>query len=252
MKNALVLFLALGLVHAWAQDAAKPVQETAKPARGAAAGDWGTKTFDVKYADPEQLREMFADRSFVMEANRDLKVLIAHGPAAFLKEVEDTVKRFDVPPPPPANLEITVYLVTPAAQAPSGIALPPQLAAIGKEFGEDKLADSQMLRVREGLGGETTGVANTANSARLLRVRLQSASLLAGPKTQSISLNGLQVWLDVPAATGAATIDTSHSQLNTAPDVTADVDVDENKAAVVAKVGGEKPIGIAVRTIVVH
>ena len=46
-----------------------------------------------------------------MEANRELKVLTAHGSPAFLKEVEDTIKRLDVPPPLPGDTEITVYLL---------------------------------------------------------------------------------------------------------------------------------------------
>src|SRR5450755_4196175 len=80
---------------------------------------WTTKTFEVKYVDPEQVRNVFSGQSHVMEANRDLKLLTARGSAAFLKEVEDTIKRLDVAPPTPPNTEITVYLLAAAPQAPA-------------------------------------------------------------------------------------------------------------------------------------
>jgi hypothetical protein len=259
MKFGLV-FCALALLPVFAQtaalpvpDPAKPAQDAAKPATSPPAGEYSSKTFDVKYADPERLRDLFAGRSFVMEANRDLKTLTAHGSPAFLKEVEDAVTRFDVPAPPPANIQVTVYLITTAAQAPQGTALPPDLAPIAKEMTGAKLADSQMVRVRDGLGGETSGVAGAPNNARLVRVQFQSASLIVGPKGDEISVNGLKVWLDVPAVPVPvpATPDAGKSQLNTSPDITADVDVTQNQAVIVSKTGVDKPVAVLLRAAVV-
>jgi hypothetical protein len=211
-----------------------------------------TQTFQLKYIDPERLRDMFSGRSFVMEADRDLKTLTAHGPPAFLKEVEDSVKRFDVPAPPPANLQITVYLLTGAAQAPTGTAVPAELAAIGKELPAAKLADSQMIRIREGLGGEAAGVAGTGTSARLARVRLQAAYLTPGPKGDEVSINGLQVWLDVPSVPPATTPPpTIISQSISQPDVAVDLDLQQNQPAEVARIGLEKPVVVVVKAAVV-
>ena len=216
------------------------------------AAGWGTQTFDVKYVDPELLRDMFSDRSFVMEANRDLKCLTARGSPAFLKEVEDAVKRFDVAPPLPQNIQITVYLLTVAAQAPTGVALPPELAAIGKELAANKgpvlrLADSQMMRLRVGQSAEASGQPGAPEAAALSRVKLQSASVTAGPKGDLISLNGLRVWLTLPATPGAA-----QAPAKTDADVVADVDVKPKEAILVAKTGLDKPQVVVVLATVVN
>jgi hypothetical protein len=221
-------------------------QEASKPAPSDA---WATKTIQVKYVDPEQLREMFSGQSYVMEADRALGVLTVHGPPAFLKEVEDTAKRFDVAPPLPANIEISVYLLATAAQASPSGALPPELAAIGKELKAAggsvalKLADYQMIRVRAGQPAEALGPAPASPTvATLVRIRLDSASLSPDPKGDVISLNGLRVWLNVPSPG-----DTSQPQAKGSADVTADIDVRQNQAVIVAKAGIDKPLVVIVR-----
>ena len=194
---------------------------------------------------------MFDDRSFVMEVDRSLKVLTVHGPASFLKEVEDAVKRFDVAPPPPANIQITIYLLTVAAQAPAGVALPPDLAAVGKELTAAgaqalKLADSHMLRLREGQSVEATSAPGAAPSAIMSRVKLQSTALTPGPKGDLVSLNGLKVWIDLPPPTAG-----EKSPPRTDPDVAVDLDVDQNQAIIASKSGLDKPVVIVVRAAVI-
>jgi len=243
MKGALVL-LAFGLLPILS------AQTTNKAVNVVPSDEWGTKTFDVKYVDPEQLRAMFSERSFVMEANQDLKLLTAHGSAAFLKEVEETVKRVDVAPPLPADIQITVYLATVAAQAPSAGVLPRELLAIGKELtaaGSQalRLADSQMLRVRAGQPGEAAGSADSQDAAKLSRIRLQSASISPGPKGDTISINGLRVWLNIPSVT-----ELNRSKMDA--DVSADIDVAQNQAAIVSKTGINQPVVVIVRADVVH
>ena len=238
-----------------AQNAAQtpaPSARASPAARIAPSEAWGSQTFDVKYVDPERLREIFSGRSFVMEANRDLKCLTAHGSPAVLKEVEETVKRFDVAPPLPANIQITVYLLTVAAQAPSGGALPPELAATGKELTAAgspplRLADSQMVRVREGQPGDATGSASAPDGATLVRIKLQSASISPSPKGDTISLNGLRVWLNVPS-----TPEINRSQPKMDADISADIDIEQNRAVMVAKAGIDKPEIVIVRASIVR
>jgi hypothetical protein len=232
-----LLFALLPLLHAQA-----PKSAPTEP--------YATKSFELKYIGPDQISQMFADRSFVMEVDRSLKVLTVHGPASFLKEVDDAVKRFDVAPPPPVNIQITVYLLTVAAQAPAGVALPADLAAIGKELtaaGSQalKLADSHMLRLREGQAVEATSPPSTANSAVMVRVKLQSADLTPGPKADLVSLNGLRVWIDIPSPTG------EKSTPKPDPDVAVDLDVEQNQAVIASKSGLDKPLVVVVRAAVI-
>ncbi len=250
MSNvALRLALAVGLASLAALDAQDP--KPAGPPPGATPGDsaWVTKTFDVKYIDPEEVRKVFASQSYVMEANRELKVLTAHGSAAFLKEVEDTIKRLDIPPPAPGDTEITVYLLAGAVQAPTGKALPAELSALAKDL-PPKLADMQMFRVRVGQSGETTSAPPAgATAVTLTRMRVDSTAVNPGPKGDILSVNGLKVWINIPADPNA-TATTPKTPKND-PDVTADIDLVPNQAAVVAKVGVDKPLAVVVRVGVV-
>jgi hypothetical protein len=223
--------------------------------------DWASKTFAIKYVDPEQLRTIFSGRSFVMEANRDLMSLTVHGTPAFLKEVEDAVKQFDVPPPLPENIQITVCLLTVAAQAPTGRALPVELSAIEKELAKAgtqamRLADSQMMRVRAGGPAEAVGLANRPDSASLARIRIQAASVTPGPKGGLISLNGFRVWLNLPATPAAAnTAEISPPVTNpdkTDADISVNLDVSQNQAVVVSNAGTDKPVVVTVRASVVR
>jgi hypothetical protein len=213
-------------------------------AKPASSDGWSRKTFDVKYIDPEQVRRVFAGQSYVMEANRELKVLTVCGSPAFLKEVEDTIKRLDVAPPSPPNAQVTVYLLATAAQAPAGKALPADLKAVTKDVPE-KLADMQMFRVRAGQSGETSSPeAAAAPAVSLVRVRVDSASVSPSAKGDIVSLNGLKVWINIPPSDPAAI--PSKTPKND-PDVSADIDLAPNEAVVVAKLGVDKPIAVVVR-----
>jgi hypothetical protein len=210
---------------------------------------WSTKTFDLKYADPEQIRSVFSSQSYVMQANRDLKLLTARGSAAFLKEVEDTVKRLDVPPPLPPDIQVTVYLLAAAPQAPAGVALPAELKALEKDL-PAKMADTQMVRVRAGQPGETTSAeAAPAPAVSLAHIRVDSSSVNIGAKGDIVSLNGLRIWINNPPADPAAV---PAKSAKTEPDLTADLDLIPNEAAIVAKIGVEKPIALVVRVSVIR
>jgi hypothetical protein len=210
---------------------------------------WTTKTFEMKYIDPEQVRGVFSGQSHVMEANRELKLLTARGSAAFLKEVDDTIKRLDVAPPLPPNIQITVYLLAAAPQAPTGSALPAELKALEKEL-PGKMADMQMFRARAGQAGETTGAeAAAAPAVSLARMKVDSTSVNPGAKGDVVSLNGLKIWINNPPADPTAP---AAKTPRTEPDVSADIDLAPNEAVVMAKIGVDKPIAVVVRVGVVR
>jgi hypothetical protein len=223
-----MLFMVVRVAFVWLALSVLPVLYAQDSSGGSASS---TKTFELKYADPEDLRKIFSGQSYVMETNRELKLLTAHGSAAFLKEVEDTVKRFDVPPPLPADIEITFYLL-----APTGGPLPKELAALTKDSAF-KLADSQLIRVRAGLGADAIGIAAppaAPDTATFSRVQFQSATLNPDLKAEVISLTGLRIWL-------------KGSQPKADADILANIDVPGNQAVIVAKSGTDKPVMVVVR-----
>ncbi len=231
-------------------DATKP---PVKPAQDAASKEYLSKTFQVKYVDPDQIRSLFSGRSFVIDVNRDLRALTVHGPAPVLKEVEDAIQQFDVAPSPPANVQITVDLLTSPEMAPAGAAVPTELSALAKEFGKKtaKLADSQIIRVREGQVGDASQVTFKPEAASLARVWLQSAVVSAGAKGDRVTLYGLRVWLNIPPPPGATGV-AATTQARAEPDVVADVDVDLNQAVMVSKVGVDQPVMVVVRVTVIR
>jgi hypothetical protein len=175
-----------------------------------------------------------------MQVNRGLKLLTVSGPPQFLNEVEETGKRLDLAPAGPANLEITVYLLTTTPQAPSSQNLPPEVQAIAKTLGPSastlRLADSETLRVREGQPGEVAFGDSPSSGVSLASISLQAASVIPGAKDDVISLNGLR-----------CKINKSSAQTSLGGDMTANIDVVQNQAALAAKAGVEKPLVIVVR-----
>jgi hypothetical protein len=245
------LILLLGLACTFALNAQNGKTPASQPASQPSVNEgWTTKTFDVKYIDPEQVREVFSSQSHVMEANRELKLLTARGSATFLREVEDTIKRLDVPPPLPPNTQITVYLIATAPQSPTGVALPAELKALEKDL-PAKMADMQMLRVRIGQGAETAANSEpaAAPAVSLSRIHLDSSSVNQGPKGDIVSINGLKVWINIPPADPASA---AAKTPKTQPDVAVDLDLNPNEAAIVAKIGVDKPLAIVVRASVIR
>ena len=108
-------------------------QQNQAALNGGQAAGWGSKTIELKYLDPEQLRSVFAGRSYIMEANRELKLLTVNGPPEFVKQVEEIGRRLDVPPRLPADIQVSIYLLS-TMPSSSAQALPPELASIAKEL----------------------------------------------------------------------------------------------------------------------
>jgi len=217
-----------------------------------AGGGWATRSIALKYLDPDQLRQVFSGRSYVMQADRDLKLLTVTGPESFLREVEDTGKKLDIPPPLPSNLQITVYLLASAAQAPTAPALPQELQALGKTLAGSeppmRLADSQILRVREGQAGELN-VADTSGATTpvLSRVRIQAGYINTTTKDNLISLNGVRCWINRPTP-GATPPAGPHGD----GDVAASIDVLPSEATILASAASAKALVVAVRATVVR
>ncbi len=180
-----------------------------------------------------------------MEVNHELRLLTVNGPSTFLDEVEQTGKRFDVAPPLPANVEITVYLMATPAQAPSGKDLPAELQSFAKTFDSSiagqgpRLADLETLRVREAQISDVSFSDPSPNGIRLAHISVGSAFVTQGAKGDLISLNGLRCWLSKTSG-----------QLGNEADVTANIDIAANQVALVAKAGIDKPIAVLVKASV--
>jgi hypothetical protein len=212
-------------------------------------GTWTTKAIELKYLDPEDLRRVFSSQSYVMQVNRDLKLLIVTGPQSFVKEVEDLGSRLDVTPPIPTNLQITVYLLANTGQPTCADPLPSDIASLkgelaaGSKAATLQLVDTQFLRVRAGQPGQAGVASSSACTPSLGGVSLQSAWLNSDGKEKTISLNGLQV-----AVNKAASPDPTHATAAKGDsDIKISVDVSPDKPAVIARSGIDAPVTVVVR-----
>ncbi|HTM49315.1 MAG TPA: hypothetical protein VL285_11555 [Bryobacteraceae bacterium] len=200
------------------------------------------QVFQLKYADPNQLREVLSALGKV-DANSQLKTLtVVTGHEAMLA-IEKLIKQFDVPPPPVRNIDVTIYLMS-ALPAPATTALPAEMESVVKQlksmfsYKGYQLIDTQVIRVRAGQGGEASGVVNNGSSVggaqTISQIKFRSASIVPDERGQGIRIDQLRVGLKVPirvTAPGAA--QTSVQFLDTG--IFTDVDIRENQKVVVGK-----------------
>jgi hypothetical protein len=196
-----------------------------------------TRVFQFKYADPKALSKLLFPYGRV-EYDATLKALtVTARDNTVLSEIEQLIKRFDVPPPPVQNIDVTIYLMS-ALGTPSPSAVPPELEPVVKQLKSTfsykgyQLIDTEVMRVRAGQGGEVSGVVNGAPSVggnkTISQVKFRSASVSIDEKGRAIRIDALRVGLRIPIASGQGFqyIDTG---LNT------DVDIREGQKVVVGK-----------------
>jgi hypothetical protein len=198
-----------------------------------------TRVFQLKYADARALQKVLSPYCRGVEADQMLKALtITVRDNNVMSEVEQIIKRFDVPPPPVLNVDVTIYLMS-AMGTPSAGAVPPELEPVVKQLKNTfsykgyQLIDTEVMRVRAGQGGDVSGVVNGAPSVdgnkTVSQVRFRSASVSTDEKGRAIRIDGLRVGLRIPVAAGEKKFQYIETGLST------DVDVREGQKVVVGK-----------------
>jgi len=155
MKRIFLILLAAGLALAQAQQQEGPRQAI----------------IDVKYADVNHLVSVLrATFGNTIAGDPTLRVVTVTGSSPdIVAAVTAAVKRFDVPPQPQPNVELTVYLISGLAQG-QGDEVPQELASTVKQlhglfgYASYKLADSLLVRGRPSsdtlrTGAQVEGVA---------------------------------------------------------------------------------------------
>jgi hypothetical protein len=201
-----------------------------------------THVYQLKYAEPKELVKLLSPYVPQIGGNVQfddhLKALAITTRKDAFPEIEQIIKRFDVPPPPVLNIEVTIYLMS-ALGTPSGSAVPPELEAVVKQLKNTfsykgyQLIDTEVMRVRAGQGGEVSGVVNGAPSVgpnkTISQVRFRSASVSTDEKGRAIRIDGLKVGLRIPVVSGEKQYQYVDTGINT------DVDVREGQKVVVGK-----------------
>lgn len=166
------------------------------------------KIFQIKYVDPSRLASMLAVFPCSVKAEKGMKLITVNGPQATVDAIEQAIKRFDVPPPPERNIELTVYFLIASPEAAAGAAVPTALEAVVRQmkstfsFQGFRLLDTLILRAREGRGGDASGIAAPTSAAvgpnkTFYHFKFNNISI-SGDKERVIRLDNLRMGARIP------------------------------------------------------
>jgi hypothetical protein len=203
---------------------------------------WVTKIFTVKYADVSELSQPLRVFSAQLIPNRDLKVLGVSCAPDTMPAIEDAIKRLDVPPASAKNIELTVYLLNASEQPVSSQGVPPDLQGAVDQlkgvfpYKGFRLAESMVVRVRDGQGGSVSGVAPATSEGYKIfyNFDFRSASITESADGRSIRLNRLKLGAKVPLVLPGPAEKSSNVQYQNTG-IETEVDVREGKKVVVGK-----------------
>lgn len=149
--SILVLLAGLAVASTAQEQAAKPPPEQRM-----------SKLIIVKHADPSELTRLLGVFNVGANANRDMKAISVSGTPESVTAYEEAVRRLDVPPPAPRNIELTAYILE-ASQQPEAATLPAELEGVARQlksvfaFQGLRLLDTAVIRTREGQGASASG-----------------------------------------------------------------------------------------------
>jgi hypothetical protein len=199
----MVFFAATPRVLAQVKKADKPTEQPAstKPQATTERQQHVQKVFAIKHADVEAIARTLRIFPVPVDANRDLRVIAVSAPAALLPTIEDTIRRLDVPPPTPQNVELTVYLLLASNQEPSAAAVAPDLEGVVKQlkttfaFKGLHTIDTLVVRSRDKQSADVKGLARfdaDIPNPSTYGFGYRAASILSDEKGRSIRLDGLR------------------------------------------------------------
>src|SRR5262249_8180115 len=200
-----------------------------------------TRIFQLKYADPQLIVRLVAPSAVRIDSDRQLKAVSVTASKEAFPEIEQLIARFDVPPPPVRNIEVTIYLMS-ALNTPSSAPIPAEMEPVVKQlkgmfsYKGYQLIDTQVIRVREGLGGEASAVVDgksVASARTVSQMKFRAVSTSVDEKGRAVKVDGLRVGLRIPVPDSKG----GYSYIDTG--INTDVDIREGQKVVVGKANME-------------
>lgn len=156
------------------------------------------KLIELKYVDPDRVRNLLNLPGVAMHADGTLHAISVWGTSEAVAAVEEMIKKIDVAP---QNIELTVYLVSGSAQAPEDV--PKDLASTVKQlhalfpYKGYHVLESFVLRNREGRQAGTSGTLPGMNSSYSFDYR--SATISPGTP-RMVHLDGMMLNVSTPTS----------------------------------------------------
>ncbi len=194
--------------------------------------DWQTKLFEIKFAQPSELRQALSMFRAVLNNGGNSRILAVKAPKEIMPAIEDAIKRFDVPAARQQDAELTVWVLM-ASDQPDG-ALPASLQPITSELKKVlaykgfQLIDTLIARGGDNrttiLQGVLTSLTNSGRNASYTFQSQLSAD--NDGKTALLRLRGMQFRVNIPRPAGAG-----EDQIT----IATDVEVPQNQQIIVGK-----------------
>jgi len=243
----MLLGSASSVILAQAKKVEKPTEKpAAQPQASVERKNHVQKVFAIKHAEVNAIGQTLRIFPVEVRENPNLRVIAVSGPAALMPTIEDTIRRLDVPPPPPQNVELTVYLLLASDQEGP---VPADLESAVKQlkttfsFKGVRSVDTLVVRSRDTRPGQVSGLSRLdpeIPNPSTYSLSHNGANITSDEKGRSIRLNGLRFKANIIAKKqqldGGALVQYENYDAG----FVTDVDVREGQKVVVGKaaVGG--------------
>jgi hypothetical protein len=196
------------------------------------------KVFILKYADPENLRELLSVFGGGFIPNAEMHALAVTAPPAMMQAIEDAIARLDVPSAAPKNFDFTVDLVVGSdADNQTSANIPKDLDSVITQlkaafaFKNYRLLDVMTLRTRAGKRASTRGSSGLVQSGSNPAVEVFSTF---GFSSVSLGADGTTVQVE-----RLECVTTLHYGPNNSENLHLDTDLDikEGQKVVVGRMG---------------
>jgi hypothetical protein len=187
------------------------------------------KIIDVKYADADRVSSLVNGPGLSIRADNSMHALVVYGTAEAVATVEEMVKRLDTAP---ANIELTVYLISGSTQSASED-LPKELGPTAKQlhalfpYKGYRLLESFVQRARDGREGSTSGALSAGS---IYDFRYRSATVSSGTP-RVVHINNLALGIRTPTANR----DKEGRVVYNSVGINTDIDVGDGQKVVVGK-----------------
>lgn len=216
-------------------------QEQKTEAQAKAAVPNQQKVFILKYADPDNLRQLLSVFGVGFISNPEMHALAVTAPQTVMQSIEDAIAKLDVPSAAPRNFDFTVDLVVGTdAENSASASVPKELDPVIAQlkgafaFKYYRLLDVLTLRTRAGRRASTEssgGAVPVGSATGMVRssFNIQTASL--GADAATIHLDKVSYTIRFPYEVSPG--QTSNQQLS----LESDVDIKEGQKVVVGRMG---------------
>lgn len=169
------------------------------------------RVFQIKNADVNRLARMVDVFGARVRPDPSLKVISVSGTEEQVKAIEDAIQRYDVPPPPQKNVDLTFHLVQ-ALPAAVPDRLPADLEPVIKQlrtaftFQGYRLADTIQVRTRDEDGFDASSAANFSGlfpnaPTTSSQLRAQRVTVITTGAVPVLRIDNLKLSVRVPQCT---------------------------------------------------